>query len=133
MVPFLLTAREHHGVTSPEALRRRHAQAIAKLTRAGMRYRVHQDPQPVHAFVSAGSWVVVCPACSSGCAVEPAWAIACCFGCGAVYESVVLPPDRDEIEAALLERPSVTTRHWTPLEKAADLRTENARLGGRRP
>mgnify|MGYP000852484951 CR=1 FL=1 len=132
MVPFLYTAREHHGVPTAAALRRRHQQAIALKARAGMRYTVHTDPQPVQAFVSAGSWVVVCPSCGSGCATDPAWGLACCFGCGAVFERVVFPSDPAAIEAALVERVHVPTRNWQPSESVADLRAENVRFGGRR-
>lgn len=128
MVPFILTAREHHAVTSPTDLRRRHQQALAKKARAGMRYQVHTDPQSLTAFISAGSWVVVCPACGSGCATDPAWRLACCFACGAVYESVLFPSDATVIETVLIERPATATRNWQPSETVADLRAENRRF-----
>lgn len=127
MVPFLLTAREHHGVADVAQLRRRHRQALAHKARHGMRYQVHTVTQAVEAFVSAGSWVVLCPACQSGCATDPRWGVACCFGCGAEYTQVVFPVEVASIERVLLERPAQFTRNWQRPETVAALQAENNR------
>lgn len=128
MVPFLLTAREHHGVADVAQLRRRHRQALALKARHGMRYQVHTDDRAIEAFVSAGSWVVLCPACQSGCATDPKWAVACCFGCGAEYTQVVFPVEAGAIEEVLVERPVPFTRNWQPRETLAALAAENDRF-----
>ena len=128
MVPFLLTAREHHAVPDAVAYREKHAAAIAARQKRGARYVVHDDPTPVAARVSAGSWVVDC-LCGAGNAVDPAWPVAYCFGCGAVHAAVRFPADIDAITAALLQRPDPRTRHWTPGDTVNDVRRDNLANG----
>lgn len=129
MVPFLACAREQHqGAATPAAYRASHAAWIARGIRRGMRYAVHDAPGEVVAYVSANRWVCDCE-CGAGNATDPAWGFACCFGCGAVHETVRFPPDRAEIERLLLQRPQVSTRHWFPQETVRDLAAENVAHG----
>ena len=125
--------REGHRVSSPEeyalyAKRVLNDIGASPLLKPG---------QKLHAYVSAGWWVVKCP-CGNAPAADPEWGIAICCECGAQHEAV-FPNDREKGEAALLERPDPNTRHWFPhgehawrkrhhdgkSETVADLRREN--------
>lgn len=113
MVPFLYTAREHHAVATPEQYLARHAAAIAKKRRAGMRFAVHESTAPRDAYIDGNSWLIRCQ-CGNGCATDPAWRLACCFGCGAVHRVITFPADPAGVEAALLERDNPQARRWSP-------------------
>lgn len=124
MVPFLFSPREHHNVQSVEAYRSVHAAFLAKRASRGARYVVHASPAPVTARVDANTWLIDCE-CGAGNATDPAWGLACCFGCGAVHEAIVFPADVDVIEALLLARPDVPRRGWDVGQSLVDLIREN--------
>lgn len=127
MVPFILNTRELHGVTTADALVAMHKNHIGRLRQRGMRYVVHTSPDPVLAFISANKWVAQC-ACGAGNAVNPEWSMTCCFGCGAVHTTVVVPREWREIERLLMRRAPLQ-RHWMPGETVADLIGENLAAG----
>lgn len=133
MVTHLYTPRDHHLVRTKDQYASLHAAKIAKRAKRGRRVEVHDSPAPLVAYVSANSWVVQCE-CGAGNATDPAWGVAYCFACGAVHRSIVFPDDVAGVEAALLDRGEVMTRHWQPGETADDLRRETAQhaRGGRR-
>ena len=128
MVPFILTPREHHGVRTQEAYLTKHATFIAEAQRGGARYEVHDSPVVVAARVSGNQWVIDCE-CGAGNSVDPVWNLACCFGCGAIHRTVVVPPDWLEITRVLLDRIRPATRHWDPRESVEDLIAENVGVG----
>lgn len=127
MVRFIMSASEHH----PRSGTARHHEAehrrfLAKQQAIGSRHAVHLSPDPIVAYIAAGSWVVDCE-CGAGNAVDLDGACARCFGCGAVHENVVMPParERERIEAVLLERPKPFNRNWRRPETVDTLRAEN--------
>lgn len=132
MVPVIHTALDLHGVRTPEDYRAAHAGAIANLVGRGRRVAVHESADPLVARIDHNRWIVDCE-CGAGNATDPEWAIACCFGCGAVHAQIVFPDaaERAAIERALLARPRPETRHWDPRvgETLADLWRENAEHG----
>lgn len=73
------------------------------------------DGAQPQAIVDGGYWKVV-PCLADGCgnapSVEPAWRLACCLECGAVYRDVVVPDNWEAIELSLLRRPVMATRNW---------------------
>lgn len=83
---------------------------------------------PPTAYVSHGRWVVDCPVCGNGPSVLVPARLALCFGCGAVFENVVVPSedDIDDIEMLLDARPP-QNRSWLAHkgETVADLDDEN--------
>lgn len=85
-----------------------------RLTETGLERIVH---------VSDGRWVLDC-ACGNGCLAHPGGAegwprpVAICTECGNVY-TPVFPKARKAVEAALLARPNVHTRHFIPCEATA--------------
>lgn len=83
---------------------------------------------PVHAHVGAGAWRVLC-ACGEAPPADPEWRLACCSGCGAIYEGVTFPEDITEIEAVLLKRRNHVHRNWHRDETVAALRAENVAHG----
>lgn len=83
-----------------------------------------------NAFISHGRWVVGCLDCSSAelaCLTDPRFMCAECANVGNdhLFRRVIFPPNRAEIEAALLLRP-VANRNWMPPETLEDLLAENA-------
>lgn len=95
-----------------------------------------ERPEQPPSRVNHGRWVCDC-ACGSCAAVAPELDIAICCECGNVYRPLV-PPDWQEAERVLLERPAVETRSFYPFglartgrppQSMADLRTENVRHG----
>jgi hypothetical protein len=126
VVPFLLTPREHHNVSSLEEYRERQAATIAERRRRGARYELHDVETPIEARVDAGTWLVDCE-CGAGNATDPAWGVACCFGCGAIHTTVVFPAPRtcEAIERLLVARPKPIDRAWRPGESLVDLMREN--------
>lgn len=83
---------------------------------------------PAEALVSGGKWIVRC-ACGNGPSASPAWQLALCFECGAVFEGVTFPEDAADVELALLARPQLRNRHWAAPETVADLIAENVQHG----
>lgn len=128
-IPFILAAREMHGVKSADDYLRRHAAFVARNAKRGARFQVHEDLTGSNpARIDAGRWVADC-SCGNTCATDPAWGLACCFACGAIYRSVVFPEDRQAIEAILVERPHPMQRGWDIGETLADLIVENEGIG----
>lgn len=145
-------AREHGGLTIPEAYRRL-AREILQHNHLAMGLK--EAPQLVdagtrHAYVSGGWWVVRCaeqqpdgswgPGCRNCPHAEPESKLAICLNCGRVY-SVVFPPQCTAAEEALTARPDHRTRNyfWHPkhpihltggkCEGIADLHRDNDRHG----
>lgn len=76
--------------------------------------RPHVEPAPVPARVDGGNWLVSCP-CGNAPATDPDWRVAYCLACGAQFPAVVFPEDWRAIEAALVARPKLASRHSTSL------------------
>ena len=129
MISFIMTAREHHRVKSAEEYLSRHTQKMNEKARRGSQFRVHEDPEPLTAYVNGGNWIVRC-SCGAGNATDPQWRIACCYGCGAIHRTIAFPPSAALSEGVrlLLDRP-VANRNWEPGETVDDLRRENDEHG----
>jgi uncharacterized Zn finger protein len=73
--------------------------------------------------------------CSQDCGnvviVHPDWRLGCCFECGAVYERVLMPAQRAEVEALLIPRRHPSLRGWKATEPLEQLERENAHLSAR--
>lgn len=124
---------EAHNVATPEAYRAYQARVIAhnRRERPALAWRdpFEADPRVVSPIVNGGRWVVVCASCGNAPLYDPEWELACCVECGATYTGVAPPPAWREIEAALMARPIMATRHWLPSESVADLLADNATHG----
>lgn len=110
-------------VVNPEQLIAFHALKCANNSRHRWVCR-----EPVPAVINHGRWLVGCPHCNTGIDVDPDWQLGVCFGCGGIYVAVMLPTNRAEIEALLVQRPR-TAQNWTPGETVEDLVRDNARHG----
>ena len=77
------------------------------------------------AFIVGGKWIVKCE-CGDCPLASPGWNIARCLQCGAVYQSLTWPPNREEIERALLARWTANVRTWLPTETLDALLAQNA-------
>jgi hypothetical protein len=88
------------------------------------------------AYVNRGMWIAECQ-CKNAIALMPIagaviedinWpqdtTVLHCRNCG-LSSAVIMPVERDEIEALLIMRPEVS-RNWWAHETIADLRLENA-------
>ena len=131
MVPFVKRIRElHPAVKTPEDYLLRHRKKLAERHALGERYGVHDSPIVLHARVDGNEWIVQCE-CGAGNAIDPSWdpVFACCFGCGAIHRSILLPKRWDAIEQELLKRPQPSTRFWFPHETVDDLIAENIAHG----
>lgn len=112
------------GVPSPQAYLGRLVDALAhrSLTawKAGDRLR---------AYVNHGRWLVDCP-CGESCSTSPAWGMACCLGCGAIFEAIEFPPARmrQDIEH-LFEPRTMAQRNWYWRESVEQLAAENIAHG----
>ena len=77
------------------------------------------DPrtETVMAFVNAGRWLWQCFGCDNAFAVEPGEP-SICAACGDDWVDVILPDDRERIEAELLQQPGhrfyAPVREWRP-------------------
>lgn len=80
------------------------------------------------AYVGAGTWRIRCE-CGEAPSTHPEWKIACCSGCGWVYQDVVFPAQILEIERILLLRANYAHRNWLPLETVDDLKAQNIARG----
>lgn len=91
----------------------------------------HANALPLIARVNWGRWLADCPTGDLDAPViDPQWGVAVCLTCGSVFtSSIVMPPDWADIDAALMVRPLVHTRNWSPPETLADLLAENAAHG----
>lgn len=98
---------------------------------------VHDARHTVAAYVSQGRWVVLCPECYSGAAVDVEHGEARCFECGAVYQAstdtlrLPSPASLAAIDTILGARPDLRTRNWQPGETLRALKTENRQHGVR--
>ena len=129
MVPFVRNLTDWLG---PNYLGT-HAKAITAQQRKGRRdaIHIHTVSDQKAAYINENRWLIDCE-CGSGAYVDPAVGVACCFGCGAIHTTVILPADRAVIEAVLIARPSPFTRGWRDQDKAetlADLVRENIAHG----
>jgi len=120
-----------HGARSREEYLDKQRMHLTALERAyphhGARPVWHVVGQ-VNARISGGRWIVDCP-CANCPSASPEWNLAACFECGAVYEDVVFPADRERVEAMLVARPQPQNRHWFPHETLDDLARENVAHG----
>lgn len=91
---------------------------------------VIEDERTLVAYVNHGMWVADCHYCNSGIAIHPEWGVAACLGlgCHRVYRSIEIPPEWQEIEAVLIERP-MRNQHWLTSESVEKLVEENVRNG----
>ena len=87
--------------------------------------RVWRAADRLEARVNHGRWITDCLACASGVYTHPAWRLACCANCGAIYNDVEVPANIAEITRLLLERPRRETQNWDG-EALWRLRGENA-------
>lgn len=91
-----------------------------------------RDPWPapdrLAAYIGAGAWRVRC-ACGEAPPTHPDWRLACCSGCGAIYEDVIFPKTAAAIEVILLKRPQPIQRNWRAPETVADLVAQNKAHG----
>jgi hypothetical protein len=109
---------ERLGVRTPAELRRFQQTC---LDRANVRRRLRSpevrllEPflalEPPHVFIGQGAWRVTC-ACGEVPPADPNWKLACCAGCGAIFEGLQFPDNREQIEAVLSLRRDPTTRNW---------------------
>lgn len=124
--PYLKDPRHvHSGVTTPDEYRVKQVEVMANLRTAGLSVPSEPfDAGVAQAVVSGGKWIVLC-VCGNGASAWPAYRIARCCECGAVY-NVTMPDDAAEIERILCARPTLGTRHWAPPSTITDLAAENA-------
>jgi hypothetical protein len=127
--------RVMHGVKTPEEYAADHFAKIAAIRdRFGDQRQVHPADVATVAFVNEGRWVVNCPECFSGAAVDVDEGVARCYECGAVYatatETLVLPSPQTiaAIDEALGARGDRRAMNWTG-ETTAALRRENKQHG----
>lgn len=134
MVPIIYGPQEHHRVRSVEEYRRAQAAFIAKQAQSGARVAVHDSPAPLVARIDANTWLIDCE-CGAGNATHPDWALACCFGCGAIHTAIVFPDPllRGAIETVLLGRPRPFDRSWRPGETLETLVAENLAINAAVP
>lgn len=109
------------AIATPEDLLARHLASLATYHKPAP----WRCSSPVVAFVSANRWIFTCPHCRGGVSCGPAWPIGCCFECGAVFDQIAYPSDAAELEATLIARPGLYTRHWLPHESHRDLVAQN--------
>lgn len=88
----------------------------------------------IEAEINHGRWLARCPACHGAEEADPGEPIFYCLSCGnadnggQVMEAI-FPDNMDLIEQALLIRPDMGSRNWSPGEKFDDLLRENAEHG----
>ena len=123
------TPVEVHGVRSDADYLRRQRRLLSDWARL--------DPTTAREPFEAGSavveisgwkWIVWC-ACGDAPSASPAWDLARCCRCGAVYRGLVWPAGREALCAVLRVRPGRATRTWHSGETLERLRAENAAHG----
>lgn len=125
------TSRDQHRVKNEVELRGKHAAFVARQQASGLRsVALHESSEPVTPRVNHGVWVFDCD-CGSGVAADPAFSVACCFGCGAVHTNIKFPSEEERlnIEHVLLSRPRTENRNWDPEESLVDLLVTNNENG----
>jgi hypothetical protein len=87
--------------------------------------------QAVQARVLYGRWLADCPMCGGAVDVDPAEPVWLCLSCGwpGQLAAVTFPPEREEIERLLVQRPQIHTRNWFPGEPVGHLAEENRQFG----
>ncbi len=115
----------HLNVHTPEDLVRAHLAVLQSKTRQGIHAVPHASKHPLVGYVNHGRWVGDCCDCGSGVSLHPEWTEGRCFACGAVY-AAQFPPNVAQIEALLVQRPSLVNRNWVPPETVEDLASQNA-------
>lgn len=120
------------GARTPEEYRAIHARRVAQRRQIpGLQsLQAYETDRPIAAYVTKGVWRTRC-VCGEAPSTHPAWALACCAGCGAIHTAVVFPPEdiRAAIETVLLKRPRVSDRNWTPPWTPDDLTAQNLAHG----
>ncbi len=86
------TARDVHGVQTPERYAALHRATLERKRDRGVAIEEHAGEPGLVARVDAGRLLVDCE-CHAGNAVCPGWPEARCFGCGAVHTGIVIPPE----------------------------------------
>lgn len=89
---------------------------------------VHDSAHALVMEVNHNRWNPMCPECNAGVCTGRNWKEARCFGCGAIFRTVVWPEDIDAIEKILHKRPP-KARHWKPHETIAELFAQNIQHG----
>ena len=117
---------------------RRSGRIVARASLRSLSVRLGDPRSPcadrdVRARIERGRWLADCE-CGGAEYVDLEMPILCCCSCwnradGARWRRIVLPEDRDRIEALLLARPQVQNRNWRPDETAEDLEAENLAHG----
>jgi len=110
---------------TPETYREQQRKHLAKNPAAADPYVV---PHQIAAFIGGGFWRVHCR-CREAPHADPEWGLSCCFGCGAIYEHVMFPPDWRAIEDLLVKRPVQWMRNWQMPETLEQLRVEQLAMG----
>lgn len=88
----------------------------------------------IQASVNQGRWIIECPFCTGAEFLDPADPRFYCLSCynkavGHLWLLVVLPEDRVAVERALIVRPMLENRNWSPGETVAQLHQENHKEG----
>lgn len=110
---------EAHNARTPEDYHMRQAAFLAALQQARP-YLTWPTPHPATQppaagpLVEWGRWKIACGACANWPSYAPAWQLACCFECGAIYDGLAVAGDVLAIEADLLARPTMAERNWSP-------------------
>lgn len=104
----------------------------ARLKAAALGRKLIEDPRPLVALVSEGTWGASCPHCASGIVINPEWPGAPCLGTGCyrVFRQIVMPEDWRQIEEQLLVR-SKHRQNYQAGETVAQLEAENKVLEAR--
>lgn len=84
--------------------------------------------EPTTAYIGCGVWRIEC-ACHEAPHTDPEWKLACCFGCGAIYENVVFPERWRDIEKLLSMRRLQQHRNWIQPETFEELIAEQRAFG----
>jgi hypothetical protein len=131
---------EAHNARTPEDYLAIQARLVADLQRARPAIAprdpfVSPTPPVMAPFINGGRWGVLC-GCMGLVSYDPDWQLACCGGCGAIYEALEPPDGWEEAEQLLLQRDQMNQRHWLPQggfghapESVEDLARENRAHG----
>lgn len=126
----ILTAGDLHHARSADHLHAHHGATLAELSRKEPHRAAdqHEVEHPLPIIIVWGKWVGPC-ACGNWPAAHRGWSVAHCYECGAVFRHLIVPPDADAIERALMTRPDRRHRNWRPPETLEDLYAENRAHG----
>lgn len=127
----MLTARHQHTVRTPTQLEQKQRAFLVKCAKAVGDPPIEPWPasRALVARIEYGRWLGDCD-CGSGVAVEPLWAAARCFACGAVYNDVQLPDTEERLNLEyLIATRKRLNQHWLPGERLIDVAIDNASHG----